>query len=230
MARGARARLAAGLAAALVVMFARSASAHEPRRVGSIQMTVGWGAEPVYAGVKNTIQLILKDAKGAPIDDLGPPPTLQVTVTVGSLTSDPLPLLASFDPDTGQGTHGEFDAAIIPTAAGTYTFRFTGTVEGQKVDERFTSSDKTFDDVKEPSAVEFPAKPPGAAALATNVERLNPRVDNASATARAARQAASSAKNAARTATILAIGALVVALAAGSAGIINTRAARRGRP
>ena len=49
-------------------------------------------------------------------------------------TSGPLDLEPSFDPDTGLGTHGEFDAAIIPTQPGNYTFHFYGSINGQPIE------------------------------------------------------------------------------------------------
>src|SRR5579884_1842387 len=144
-------RALAGGAAALVFLSPGVALAHEQRKVGAVQFTVGWQHEPAYAGAENAVQLFLKDAAGKSIDDLGDPPSLQVQVITGSQTSDPLTLQPSFDEDTGLGTHGEFDAPIIPTRPGQYTFHFTGTVNGQKIDEKFTSSDQTFAPVTEPT-------------------------------------------------------------------------------
>ena len=61
------------------------------------------------------------------------------------------------------------------------------------IDEKFTSSDKTFDDVKSPNAIEFPNQDPSNGELATSVGRLNPRVDNAVAVGKAAHDKANSA-------------------------------------
>jgi hypothetical protein len=182
-----RARQAAAAAIVFAVAAAWPAAAHEQRQVGAYQLTVGWAHEPAYTGVENAVQVFVKDAKGNPVDDLGDPPTLRLNISTGSLTSDPLELKASFDPDTGFGTHGEFDAAVIPTAPGDYTFHLTGSINGQAVDERFTSSDKTFDPVKDPTEAEFPAKPPTAGQLAANVGRLNARVAAARAKADSAK-------------------------------------------
>jgi hypothetical protein len=220
-----------GVATAVIAVACLAAAtpafAHEVRQVGSYEMTVGWAHEPTYTGIQNAVQLFVKDAKGKPVDDLGDPPTLKVQIISGSQTSDPLELAPSFDADTGLGTHGEFDAAVIPTAPGDYTFHFTGTINGQKIDEKFTSSDKTFDTVKEPTEVEFPAKPPSVGQLATNLDRLNPRVDGAVSAAQSAQQAAKSAKDKAGTATILAVVALVAGLVLGGFGFLGGRARRR---
>ena len=58
----------APLVAAVLVVTAGPASAHEQRKVGAYQFTVGWQREPTYAGVQNAIQLFLKDTSG---DDPG---------------------------------------------------------------------------------------------------------------------------------------------------------------
>ncbi|HEX3539374.1 MAG TPA: hypothetical protein VHT75_02915 [Acidimicrobiales bacterium] len=211
------------VASAVLSLFAAApAFAHEQRTVGAYMFTVGWQHEPTYTGTLNAVQLFIHDVKGNPIDDIGSPPTLQVTVATGTpaKTSDPLELKASFDPDTSLGMHGEFDAAVIPTAPGTYMFHFTGTLGGQKIDEKFISSDKTFDNVADPTAVEFPAAVPTGAALSTSISRLTPRVDNAVTVGGSARDRAGSA-------TTLAVVALVVGGVLGVAGIAVGLTARR---
>jgi len=207
----------ATLATATLALTAGPAFAHEQRTVGAYQFTVGWQHEPTYTGVENAVQLVLKDAKGNAIDDLGDPPTLKVQVINGNETSDPLDLKASFDPDTGLGMHGEFDAAIVPTVPGDYTFHFTGTVHGQKIDEKFTSSDKTFDPVKDPSEVQFPARAPSNGQLATSISRLDTRQAKAT----------KEAKDSADTAKTLAIVGIVVGIVVGGAGLFVGLSARR---
>jgi hypothetical protein len=178
---------------ALVVAFgtgilSRPALAHEQRTVGKVRMTVGWATEPAYTGFRNAVQLFLKDASRKPILDVGDGLTVQVIF--GTQKTGPLPLDPSFDPDTGLGTPGEYDAPIIPTRPGTYTFRFVGAVRGQRIDQSFTSSETTFDPVRDAAAVEFPAKEPSPAELSGLLERLRPRVDAAQASAREAAGAA----------------------------------------
>jgi hypothetical protein len=198
---------------AMTALTAAPAFAHEVRKVGAYEFTVGWAHEPTYTGVENAVQLILKDAKGNPVDDLADPPSLKAQVINGDQTSDPLDLKASFDPDTGLGTHGEFDAAIVPTVPGDYTFHFTGNVNGQNVDEKFTSSDKTFDPVKDPTEVQFPAKTPSNGQLATSVDRINSRV--------------ASAKDSADSAKTMAYIGIGLAVVLGGAGLIVALSARR---
>jgi hypothetical protein len=212
--RHAPARAAAAIAAgALLFVAAGPAQAHEQRTVAGLRLTVGWQHEPTYVGDLNAVQLILHDASGKAVDDLGDPPSLTLTVSTGAETSQPLTLTPSFDPDTGLGTHGEFDAPIIPTAPGVYRFHFTGTVAGQHVDQTFTSSDSTFDDVVEPTAVEFPVHQPPVAELGTGVQRAQSR-------ASAAASRAGSARDDANRATVVGVVALVLA---GVAVVMSTR-------
>jgi hypothetical protein len=177
-------KLAAGfLVGAIGVMIVSPAAlAHEARKVGKIQMTVGWAIEPAYTGFRNEVQLFLKDASGKPITDVGDN-DLKVEVISGGQKTAPSPLDPSFDPDTGIGTPGEYEKAIIPTRPGNFTFRFVGTLRGQHIDESFTSSEKTFSPVTDAADAEFPAKDPSVAELAGLVTRLQPRVEGASAAA-----------------------------------------------
>jgi hypothetical protein len=216
------ARAGAAIVAACLALGATAlpAAAHEQRTVGAYQFTVGWQHEPTYVGDLNAVQIFVHDAQGKPIDDLGTPPTLQVTISTGSQTSAPLSLNPSFDPDTGLGTHGEFDAPVIPEAVGTYRFHFTGTINGQKIDQTFTSSESTFDDVVTPSAIQFPTKQPALSDLATSVDRLQTRTADALSRAK-------TAHNDASTATIVAIVALIAGVVLGGAGLAFGIAARR---
>jgi hypothetical protein len=209
-------------AALAVIMSASPAFAHEQRQVGAYQLTVGWQHEPTYTGILNSVQIFIHGPNGAALDDLGTPPSLQVTAGTGNQTSSPLELMPSFDPDTGLGTHGEFDAAVIPTTPGTYVLHFTGSINGQKIDEKFTSSDQTFDDVTDPSAVEFPSKLPNTGDLATNLGRLSPRVDNALSVGKSAHDKANSADT-------LALVALIAGVVLGLGGIAVGLTGRRRR-
>ena len=181
---------ALSLALLLSLMFTGTARAHERRQVGAYVMRVGWADEPTYAGVKNGVQLLLSDVSGKPVTDL--PEDLKVEIVFGSQKMGPLPLEAAFGKSFGRP--GDFRAAIIPTRPGNYTFHFVGSLNGQRVDQSFTSSDKTFDPVTEAAAIEFPAKDPSPGELAGLLERLGPRIDEGQASARDAAAAASQAR------------------------------------
>jgi hypothetical protein len=218
-----RAAVATGLAGAVCLVGGPAASAHEQRQVGAYQFTVGWSHEPTYVGQENSVQLFIHDSHGNPIDDIGSPPTLQLEVIFGNQTSPPLDVEGSFDPDTGLGTRGEFDAAIIPTSAGNYTFHFFGTVDGQKVDERFTSGPTTFSTVSDPTAIEFPTKVPTVPDLASLAGRLSPRVDHASALASSTSRRANSAHSLGAVGVVLGAIGLVAGVGLGGSALIAAR-------
>jgi hypothetical protein len=177
------------------------ALAHESRVVGDIEMSVGWGNEPTYAGYQHPVEVFLsepapsEEEEAKPISDA----ELEVEVFFGAepsgTTSGPLPMEEAF------GEPGHFEADMIPTRPGTYTFHFTGTVAGQEIDEVFTSSPDTFSDANIPADIQFPEQDPTSGELADSIEELR---DDAGGT--------DTALWAAIGAGILAIAALVTAL------------------
>jgi hypothetical protein len=218
-AASAAAMMAAGSGALLLVALTASpASAHVVKPVGNYVLTVGWNVEPTYSGQPNAIYLGVKDKSGKAVDDIGE--ALRVQVSTANQSSAPLQPQLSFDSDTGLGSHGVFLAPIIPTAPGVYTFHFTGAINGQKIDEKFVSSDSTFDNVEDPSTAQFPVKVPTPAELSTNVARLSTRVDDAASKASSADDSASSAKT-------IGIVALVAAIVLGGGGIVVGLMGRR---
>jgi hypothetical protein len=195
------AMVAAALAALLVPLLATPASAHEARTVGKYHFVVGFGDEPAYAGEKNSVQLLLADAKDKPVTDLTD--TLKVEVTTGSAEAMQLSIEPFFE--VGEfGTPGDYRAFFIPTAPGSYSFHFTGTIKGQKIDQTFKSGPQTFSDAEDPAQVQYPAKQPTTGQLGTRVDREAGRVDAALATER------KQAKDDAASARTLAIVGLVV--------------------
>jgi hypothetical protein len=161
------------LAFVVVVATAGPASAHEGRTVagGTFKVECGWGAEPAHSNVMNSVQFFLNDSHDKPVTDAGE--ALHVVVSFGTQKSGELVLKPAFGP--GYGTPGEYDAAIIPTRPGTYSFHVTGTVRNTKIDETFTSSDKTFDDIAPAKEIEFPVQDPTPDELAAKVDQLEAR-------------------------------------------------------
>ena len=203
---------AAALAAALVLFGSTPALAHEERAVGDLDMEAGWGAEPAFAGEVNSVQLLLSHG-GEPVVDLGD--TLDLEVTFGDQTTA-LTLEPFFG--EGEGTPGDYRASFIPTRAGQYAFHFTGTIDGEDVDETFTSGPSTFDDVENPRSVEFPVQDPTTGELADRIDREVPRlvssVDDVQASAQASADDASSAKTLGLVGLIVGAAGLVVAIVA----------------
>lgn len=180
---------AAAIAAVMGILLAtgiQPASAHERRTVGAYMFVVGWDNEPAYAGQPNSVGARLTDTAGKPIVDLGE--TLEVEVIFGGQTSSKMKMEPGFalNPDgTARfGTLGAYSADLTPSRAGVYTFHFTGTIKGQAIDERFTSSETTFDSPKEISEVAFPAKDPNNAQLADRINRTSSRLSDDTDTAK----------------------------------------------
>jgi hypothetical protein len=197
---------------AVLVVSAAPAQAHEEREVGKYSFAVGFGQEPAYAGIPNSAQLLLFDASGKPVTELKD--ELNVDVGFGDQTAT-YPVEPYFE--VGEfGTPGDYRAWFIPTRAGRYSFHFTGSVNGQKVDETFTSGPKTFDDVGDPANVEFPVQDPTVGELADRIAREVPRLD----TIDDARSAVATASDDASSASTLAVIALVVGALGVGVGVV----------
>jgi hypothetical protein len=147
-----------------------SAQAHEKRMVGDHVLEVGWLQEPAFVGYPNAVSFTVAHGK-EPAEG-----QFEVEIIFGvedtDERTDPLPL------EPVDESPGEYQAAIIPTRPGQYTFRVTGTLEdGDAVDESFTSSESTFDEVQDPAALQFPVQDPTTGELAEAVTRLTDRVE-----------------------------------------------------
>jgi hypothetical protein len=212
------AMVAATLAALLVPLLASPASAHEAKTVGKYHFVVGFGDEPAYAGEKNSVQLILADATDKPVTDLGN--TLKVEVTTGDAEALQLSMEPFFE--VGEfGTPGDYRAFFIPTTPGSYSFHFTGTIKGQKIDQTFKSGPQTFSDIDDPAQVQYPVKQPTGGQLATRADRETARI-NAALTAER-----DQAKDDAASARTLAIIGLIVGALGLVAGIVALTRGRR---
>jgi len=216
LARSIPVAMAVGVTLALVAP--ATVSAHETRGEGPVRFVVGWGDEPTYTGFKNSVQVSITEANGAPVTDLGDTLTVEVVKGADKTT---LPLVANFRVG-GSGTPGDYRAWLTPTRPGSYTFRLAGTLRGQTVDQSFTSSKTTFNEVEDVTSIAFPAKDPSTGQLATRIDREVPRLE------RALRQAEDGADGA-RTLALagVAIGALGL-LAAAGALVVARRAGRSG--
>ena len=216
-------RVAAALAmtSILAVVGATPAFAHERRSVGAFQFVVGWGDEPSYTGFKNSVQVTITEANGgAAVTDITD--GLKVEVTKGADKTS-LPLVANFRVGAF-GTPGDYRAWVTPTRPGPYTFRFTGSIRGQSVDESFSSSKTTFNDVEDVAAIQFPAKDPSTGQLSTRIDREVPRLEG---DVRRAQDAADGA----RTLALVGVGVGVLGLVAAGGAVMRGRGRRpAGRP
>jgi hypothetical protein len=228
--------LALALSAALAAALATPASvaAHTVQHAGPYTIEIGWQHEPTYVGESNGVQVIVSQGEHKPVNDLKTD-DLSVVVTTGGQDSDALTFEPGFDLEEMEGDFGEYNAPIVPTAPGDYTFHITGSIHGQKVDLTVTSGDETFDTVKGTSDLEFPVKLPTLTELTTKVDQIDSRLTSAqsgptSADVAAAKADASNAQSAADRALLVggAIGA--VGIVVGLLGVALALGARRGRP
>src|SRR6266480_4579899 len=165
------------LAAVTLLAGAPAAFAHAQRQVGSIHMEIGFGTEPAYVGQPNSVQFILT-SKGRPVVDLGD--SLKVQVSFGGQQTQ-LPLEPNFEVG-GAGIPGDYLAWFIPSQPGPYTFRFSGSVHGTKIDE-----------VQDPAEAAFPAvNVPSNDELAARIQQDAARLSDATAVVASARTGADS--------------------------------------
>jgi hypothetical protein len=213
--------VALGAVALLLALQAAPAAAHEGRRVGRYTFVVGFGDEPAYAGAKNSVQVVISDAAGRPVTNLGDDLGVMVMAGGKELTLRLEPFF-----EVGEwGTPGDYRAFFVPTAPGRYRFHLEGSVKGQRLNQVFASGPKTFGDVEDPAKVSFPAEDPTTGQLAQRLDREVPRLN-------AALQAALAVgRNARRTADqarlLAAAGLLFGAVGLATAGLAVRRARRQ---
>jgi hypothetical protein len=211
-----RTTVAAAVAAVLLVpLLAMPASAHDEHKVANYTLEVGFGTEPGYAGVTNSVQVTISN-NGKPVTDAK---GLKVAVSTGDAEPRQMPLQPYFGDDFGEP--GDYRAFFIPTAPGAYTFKLTGALGGKKINQSYTSGKDGFDEIVDPSEAQYPAPEPTGSQLTTRLDRETDRIN---AVVAADREAADNEiASARRMATIgLAVGALGL-LAAIAVGVLALR-------
>src|SRR5689334_5658538 len=159
------------------------ASAHGHRMVGPYTFIVGFLDEPAYAGLKNGLDLtickgdcqytVTDGAKvvANPVTDADK--ALKAEVIMGAAAPLPLTLTARY------GLPGKYAGYFMPSKEGDYTFHITGTLEGNKIDEKFVSSKDGFNGVDTLS--QYPAESSSAdvTALQNQVKSLQSNLNTA---------------------------------------------------
>ena len=206
---------AAVVAVLLVPLPGVPASAHGEHKVANYTLEVGFGTEPGYAGVTNSVQVMISN-NGKPVTDAK---GLKVAVSTGDAEPRQMALEPYFGDDFGEP--GDYRAFFIPTAPGAYTFKLTGSLGGKKIDQSYTSGKDGFDEIVDPSEAQYPAPEPTGSQLTTRLDRETDRINAVLAADREA--ADNELASARRTATIgLAVGALGL-LAAIAVGVLALR-------
>jgi hypothetical protein len=174
----ARGAISATFAVLVSLLVASVATAHVVKQAGPYTLEIGWQHEPTYVGEANGVQVIIHDADDQPITDLATD-DLKVVVSTGDQQTGELTFEPGFDLAEGDGNPGEYNAPIMPTAPGDYTFHLTGAIHGEAVDISVTSSDETFDTVRGTSDIQFPVKLPAVPDLVTRLDRVDARLASA---------------------------------------------------
>ena len=160
----------ATIVVASLLLASGTAYAHERRTVGPYQFVVGWLNEPAYVGQLNSLDLRITDTRtNQPVSGLEK--TLTADVAAGGLAPFPLTVSARF------GTAGAYNGWVMPTVTGQYTFHVTGTIDTQKIDEKFQSGPNTFGDIEDTGTLQYPAKVPVADELAKKLDATQSAVD-----------------------------------------------------
>lgn len=159
--------------AALSTLFPLVALAHESRDLGKYHVLVGFVDEPAIEGQPNEISIrITNKATGQPVTDAAK--TLKVTAAYGKSQPRTLTL------EESRTEKGLYTAQLIPTKVGSYTFTFTGSIDGQPIkNARFQSGPNTFSDVVPPKTLEFPVAVPGTTGLAQQTQAADATAQNA---------------------------------------------------
>lgn len=134
--------------------------AHESREVGEYTLVVGFIGEPVFTGQKSGLEFRVSRGD-EPVEGLEQ--SLQAEVAYDGQTRD-LPLSARF------GQPGWYQSVFFPTAAGPYTFRIFGEIDGTPIDESFTSGPDTFSEVHDVAGGQFPVVFPATSDLVRDAE------------------------------------------------------------
>jgi len=135
-------------------------SAHEDREIDDITMAVGFLDEPVYSGQKSGLDLrVTHDEE--PVEGLEE--TLEAEVTFEGQTLD-----LEISPVFGQA--GAYRSVFFPTAAGPYTFHIFGEIDGEAIDETFTSGPETFSEVQDVAGGQFPVQYPSTGDIVRDAE------------------------------------------------------------
>ena len=154
-------RLVAVTAAISIAMLASGvAAAHEQRDVAGYSIVVGFIDEPVFVGQKGGLEFFV-DKGETPVEGL------ETTLKAEAIYQDQkreLPISARF------GETGAYESVFFPTAPGAYTFHLFGTIEGQAIDESFTSSPDGFSEVEALSGGQFPVQFPAQADLVADAQ------------------------------------------------------------
>lgn len=157
-------RVLGGVALFALFLAPGTALAHERRTIasGKYDVVVGWDVEPAYVDMKNAAGIRIMDA-GTTNPVTGADKTLKVQIRQGANTQA-FPLRAVF------GQNGYYVADILPTRDGEYQWMFSGSINGDTVNETFDTADGKFNKVEPQAALQFPLALPDPAQTSAAVQ------------------------------------------------------------
>ncbi|CAN5214123.1 hypothetical protein BH23CHL9_BH23CHL9_10120 [soil metagenome] len=135
-------------------------TAHESRDIGDMTVSIGFIDEPVFIGQRSGVEFRVSRGD-EPIEGLES--TLEAEVIFDGQSRD-LALSPRF------GEPGAYRSIFFPTAAGPYTFHLFGEVDGEAIDESFTSGPDTFSEVQDVTGGQFPVQFPSTGDLVRDAE------------------------------------------------------------
>lgn len=218
------------IAVSLALLAAGLAEAHTVKQIGPVKLEIGWQHEPTYVGEANGVQVIVADVSDQPITDLTTD-DIKVVVSTGGQQSGELTFDPAFDLAEGDGPLGQYNAPIMPTEPGDYTFHITGSIHGQIVDVTVTSGPDTFDTVRGTTDIQFPTKLPTVTEIVTRLDRIDARLANpgpTQAAVDAAQKSATDAQHAADRALLIGGGIGLAGLLVGAWSLYAGRRRARG--
>ncbi len=154
--------------AGLLLLAAQPVSAHEHVNVGPYGFTVGWLDEPAIANVKNGLDMGVNETlpNGTVVWVLGAENNLTTVIMSGPASST-----QALSPQ--EDRPGWYTFPIIPTIAGSYSVRITGSLGGTAINITVP-----LDDVQASSTVEFPVPNPTPSTLQGNDNTLSSQLSS----------------------------------------------------
>lgn len=189
------------------------ALAHERRVVGKYTFVVGFNEEPALQNQPNGAQVTVTvpAENNRPVEGIAD--TLKANVAFGGGQPREFRLRGMF------GQPGVYVADFMPTRPGSYIFNFTGTIEGESINERFESGPGRFNDVEAIDALQFPETVPPGNEVARAARAADDRAAIAEAAAERAQGVATAGVVLGVMGTVIAAVAVTMLLRRGSAKV-----------
>jgi hypothetical protein len=156
--------------AALLMLVAAPAQAHQAKELGDYEVEVGFQDEPAIAGQMNALEFFASTKSGQKVEGLEK--TIKFEVQAGGKTK-------TIEVESVEGDPGHYLGVFMPTLAGDYVFHMTGNINDLAVDETFESGPGRFSAVTSAEDVQFPNALPGTDQLAAQMAAQDAKITQA---------------------------------------------------